>query len=206
MQSPRRGMYYDDFVVSHAIMGGWSNSYSYASGIDEDTLLPLLQIDAWRLLAPVKHGEGCRQARDQQAAARHHRLRSLDPQNQDIQHPLAVAWIGLESANLMTFEVAALHDSCAPCGAAANAANAANYLAPEGGIKAAETAALAHRGYVYVKDVSCRPADARGHAVPRRSCQRTDGQELHRGKRFGLAPVLLKTARADRQGGTRGSS
>ncbi|MGK2897310.1 MAG: acyl-CoA dehydrogenase family protein [Burkholderiaceae bacterium] len=140
-------MYYDDFVVGHAIMGGWSNSY--ASGINEDTLLTLLQIDAWRLLAPVKHGEGRRQARDQQAAARHHRLRSLDPQNQDIQHPLAVAWIGLESANLMTFEVAALHDSGAPCGAAANAAN---YLAAEGGFKAAETAALTHRGYVYAKE------------------------------------------------------
>lgn len=36
-----------------AIMGG----LSYASGINEGTLLALLQLDAWRLLAPVKHGD-----------------------------------------------------------------------------------------------------------------------------------------------------
>lgn len=36
-----------------AIMGG----LSYASGINEGTLIGLLQIDAWKLLAPVKHGD-----------------------------------------------------------------------------------------------------------------------------------------------------
>lgn len=36
-----------------AIMGG----LSYASGINEGTLLALLQLDAWRLLAPIKHGD-----------------------------------------------------------------------------------------------------------------------------------------------------
>jgi acyl dehydratase len=36
-----------------AIMGG----LSYASGINDGTLLALLQMDAWRLLNPVKHGD-----------------------------------------------------------------------------------------------------------------------------------------------------
>lgn len=36
-----------------AIMGG----LSYASGINDGTLLALLQLDAWRLLAPIKHGD-----------------------------------------------------------------------------------------------------------------------------------------------------
>jgi acyl dehydratase len=37
----------------YAIMGG----LQYASGINEGTMLALLQIDKWRLLAPVKHGD-----------------------------------------------------------------------------------------------------------------------------------------------------
>jgi len=37
----------------YAIMGG----LQYASGINEGTLLALLQIDAWRMLSPVKHGD-----------------------------------------------------------------------------------------------------------------------------------------------------
>lgn len=37
----------------YAIMGG----LQYASGINEGTLLALLQIDAWRLLSPIKHGD-----------------------------------------------------------------------------------------------------------------------------------------------------
>lgn len=37
----------------YAIMGG----LQYASGINDGTLLALLQIDAWRLLGPVKHGD-----------------------------------------------------------------------------------------------------------------------------------------------------
>ena len=37
----------------YAIMGG----LQYASGINDGTLLALLQIDKWRMLAPVKHGD-----------------------------------------------------------------------------------------------------------------------------------------------------
>jgi acyl dehydratase len=37
----------------HAIMGG----LSYASGINEGTLLALLEIERWRIMAPVKHGD-----------------------------------------------------------------------------------------------------------------------------------------------------
>ena len=37
----------------YAIMGG----LQYASGINDGTLLALLQIDAWRMLSPVKHGD-----------------------------------------------------------------------------------------------------------------------------------------------------
>lgn len=36
-----------------AIMGG----LSYATGINDGTLLTLLQMDAWRMLSPVKHGD-----------------------------------------------------------------------------------------------------------------------------------------------------
>jgi acyl dehydratase len=34
-------------------MGG----LQYASGVNDGTLMALLQIDGWRLLAPVKHGD-----------------------------------------------------------------------------------------------------------------------------------------------------
>jgi acyl dehydratase len=37
----------------YGIMGG----LQYASGINDGTLLALLQIDAWRMLNPVKHGD-----------------------------------------------------------------------------------------------------------------------------------------------------
>ncbi len=37
----------------YAIAGG----LQYASGINDGTLLALLQVDQWRLLAPVKHGD-----------------------------------------------------------------------------------------------------------------------------------------------------
>jgi acyl dehydratase len=37
----------------YAIMGG----LQYASGINDGTLLALLQIDKWRMLLPVKHGD-----------------------------------------------------------------------------------------------------------------------------------------------------
>ncbi len=37
----------------YAVMGG----LQYASGINDGTLLALLQVDRWRMLAPVKHGD-----------------------------------------------------------------------------------------------------------------------------------------------------
>lgn len=37
----------------YAIAGG----LQYASGINDGTLLALLQVDKWRMLAPVKHGD-----------------------------------------------------------------------------------------------------------------------------------------------------
>jgi len=37
----------------YAVMGG----LQYASGVNDGTLLALLQIDAWRMLLPVKHGD-----------------------------------------------------------------------------------------------------------------------------------------------------
>lgn len=40
----------------YAIMGG----LQYASGINDGTLLALLQIDGWKLLGPVKHGDTIR--------------------------------------------------------------------------------------------------------------------------------------------------
>ena len=40
----------------YAIMGG----LQYASGVNDGTLLALLQIDGWRMLNPVKHGDTIR--------------------------------------------------------------------------------------------------------------------------------------------------
>jgi acyl dehydratase len=40
----------------YAIMGG----LQYASGVNDGTLLALLQIDGWRMLSPVKHGDTIR--------------------------------------------------------------------------------------------------------------------------------------------------
>lgn len=37
----------------YAIMGG----LQYASGVNDGTLLALLQVDKWRMLGPVKHGD-----------------------------------------------------------------------------------------------------------------------------------------------------
>jgi acyl dehydratase len=39
---------------------GVAGGLQYASGINDGTLLALLQIDKWRLLAPVKHGDTIR--------------------------------------------------------------------------------------------------------------------------------------------------
>lgn len=40
----------------YAIMGG----LQYASGINDGTLIALLQIDGWRMITPVKHGDTIR--------------------------------------------------------------------------------------------------------------------------------------------------
>jgi acyl dehydratase len=40
----------------YGIMGG----LQYASGVNDGTLLALLQIDGWRMLGPVKHGDTIR--------------------------------------------------------------------------------------------------------------------------------------------------
>jgi acyl dehydratase len=40
----------------YGIMGG----LQYASGVNDGTMLALLQIDAWRMLGPVKHGDTIR--------------------------------------------------------------------------------------------------------------------------------------------------
>lgn len=40
----------------YGIMGG----LQYASGVNDGTMLALLQIDGWRMLAPVKHGDTIR--------------------------------------------------------------------------------------------------------------------------------------------------
>lgn len=40
----------------YGVMGG----LQYASGINDGTLIALLQIDAWRMLAPVQHGDTIR--------------------------------------------------------------------------------------------------------------------------------------------------
>ena len=63
----------------YAIMGG----LQYASGINDGTLLALLQIDAWRMLGPVKHGDtirmqsrGDREEGNQQARPRRGHLRA----------------------------------------------------------------------------------------------------------------------------------
>ena len=37
----------------YAVMGG----LQYASGVNDGTLLALLQVDQWRMLGPVKHGD-----------------------------------------------------------------------------------------------------------------------------------------------------
>lgn len=70
-------------------------------------------------------------------------------QNQGIQHPLAERWIELEAAELMVRRAASDYDLGRPAGAAANAAN---YVAAEAGVKSCETAMLTLGGYGYAKD------------------------------------------------------
>lgn len=69
--------------------------------------------------------------------------------NQAIQHPLAVNWIELESAWLMTMSAAWQYDNDMPCG---TAANAAKYLAGEAGFRACEQAVMTHGGFGYARE------------------------------------------------------
>ena len=69
--------------------------------------------------------------------------------NQGIQHPLALAWMELEAANLMMLKAAWLYDQGLSCGAEANAAK---YLGAEAGFRACETAVLTHGGMGYAKE------------------------------------------------------
>ena len=47
--------------IAHGpLIYGVAGGLQYASGINDGTLLALLQIDKWRLLAPVKHGDTIR--------------------------------------------------------------------------------------------------------------------------------------------------
>ena len=69
--------------------------------------------------------------------------------NQAIQHPLAVNWMELEAAWLMTLSAAWQYDHNLPCGAAANAAK---YLAGEAGFNACQQAVMTHGGFGYAKE------------------------------------------------------
>lgn len=70
-------------------------------------------------------------------------------QNQGVQHPLAEAWMKLETANLMMLKAATLYDQGKPCGAEANTAK---FMCAEAGFQAAETAVFTHGGYGYAKE------------------------------------------------------
>jgi acyl-CoA dehydrogenase len=70
-------------------------------------------------------------------------------QNQGVQHPLAEAWMKLETANLMMLKAASLYDRGEPCGAEANAAK---YMCAEAGFEAAQTAMFTLGGYGHAKE------------------------------------------------------
>jgi acyl-CoA dehydrogenase len=70
-------------------------------------------------------------------------------QNQGIQHPLAEAWMELETSNLMMLKAASLYDQGKACGAEANTAK---YMCAEAGFKATQTAMFTHGGYGYAKE------------------------------------------------------
>lgn len=70
-------------------------------------------------------------------------------QNQAIQHPLAVNWIELEAAQMLTMKAAWLYDNGKECGAEANASK---YYAAEAGYRACERAILTHGGMGYSKE------------------------------------------------------
>jgi acyl-CoA dehydrogenase len=69
--------------------------------------------------------------------------------NQGVQHPLAQAWMQLESANLMVMKAASRYDAGLSCGAEANAAK---YLAAEAGHNACQTAILTLGGMGYSRE------------------------------------------------------
>ncbi len=69
--------------------------------------------------------------------------------NQGVQHPLAQAWMQLESANLMMLKAAARYDAGQSCGAEANTAK---YLAAEAGHNACQTAILTLGGMGYSRE------------------------------------------------------
>ena len=70
-------------------------------------------------------------------------------QNQSIQHPLAVNWIELEAAELLTYKAASLYDAKQNCGAEANSAK---YFAAEAAFKACTQAVMTHGGMGYAKE------------------------------------------------------
>jgi acyl-CoA dehydrogenase len=69
--------------------------------------------------------------------------------NQGIQHPLALAWMQLEAANLMVFKAATLYDSNESCGAEANTAK---YLAAEAAFQSCQAAVMTLGGMGYAKE------------------------------------------------------
>lgn len=70
-------------------------------------------------------------------------------QNQGIQHPLAEAWMNLESAYWMCLRAAWLYDQKLPCGAEANAAK---FLSGRASFDAATKAVLTHGGMGYARE------------------------------------------------------
>lgn len=70
-------------------------------------------------------------------------------QNQAIQHPLAINWIELQAAELLTYKAAALYDAKLNCGAEANSAK---YFAAEAAFKACTQAVMTHGGMGYAKE------------------------------------------------------
>jgi len=70
-------------------------------------------------------------------------------QNQGVQHPLALAWMQLEAADLMVMKAASLYDAGLACGAEANAAK---YLAAEAAHDACQTAILTLGGMGYARE------------------------------------------------------
>ena len=69
--------------------------------------------------------------------------------NQGVQHPLAEAWMKLESANLMMYKAATLYDAGQDCGAEANAAK---FMCAQASFDACQAAVMTFGGYGYAKE------------------------------------------------------